>query len=211
MAKNFITIKEDSYDEFVEKKSTFITHLIRINSEEEARDFIQKMKKKHYDATHVCSCYVVGDNNEITRANDDGEPSGTAGAPMLDVLVKNNIKNVCATVIRYYGGTKLGTGGLVRAYGGGVINALKNATLVERKDAFEIKLEIDYSLNGKIEYEIDKTNFIVNNIDYTDKLVYTIYVMQEDYSNFETWIANLTNGQFKIISSNEKQLEFDIQ
>ena len=211
MAKNFITIKEDSYDEFVEKKSTFITHLIRINSEEEARDFIQKMKKKHYDATHVCSCYVVGDNNEITRANDDGDPSGTAGAPMLDVLVKNNIKNVCATVIRYYGGTKLGTGGLVRAYGGGVINALKNATLVERKDAFEIKLEIDYSLNGKIEYEIDKTNFIVNNIDYTDKLIYTIYVMQEDYSNFETWIANLTNGQFKIISSNEKQLEFDIQ
>lgn len=211
MAKNFITIKEDSYDEFVEKKSTFITHLIRINSEDEARDFIQKMKKKHYDATHVCSCYVVGDNNEITRANDDGEPSGTAGAPMLDVLVKNNIKNVCATVIRYYGGTKLGTGGLVRAYGGGVINALKNATLVERKDAFEIKLEIDYSLNGKIEYEIDKTNFIVNNIDYTDKLIYTIYVMQEDYSNFETWIANLTNGQFKIISSHEKQLEFDIQ
>ena len=211
MAKNFITIKEDSYDEFIEKKSTFITHLIRINSEEEARDFIQKMKKKHYDATHVCSCYVVGDNNEITRANDDGEPSGTAGAPMLDVLVKNNIKNVCATVIRYYGGTKLGTGGLVRAYGGGVINALKNATLVERKDAFEIKLEIDYSLNGKIEYEIDKTNFIVNNIDYTDKLVYTIYVMQEDFNNFETWIANLTNGQFKIISSHEKQLEFDIQ
>ena len=211
MVKNFITIKEDSYDEFVEKKSTFITHLIRINSEEEARDFIQKMKKKHYDATHVCSCYVVGDNNEITRANDDGEPSGTAGAPMLDVLVKNNIKNVCATVIRYYGGTKLGTGGLVRAYGGGVINALKNATLVERKDAFEIKLEIDYSLNGKIEYKIDKTNFIVNNIDYTDKLIYTIYVMQEDFNNFETWIANLTNGQFKIISSHEKQLEFDIQ
>ena len=118
MAKKFITIKEDSYDEFVEKKSTFITHLIRINNEEEAREFIQKIKKKHYDATHVCSCYVYGDNNEITRANDDGEPSGTAGAPMLDVLVKNEIKNVCATVIRYYGGTKLGTGGLVRAYGG---------------------------------------------------------------------------------------------
>ena len=161
MTKKFITIKEDSYDEFVEKKSTFITHLIRINSEEEAREFIQKMKKKHYDATHVCSCYVYGDNNEITRANDDGEPSGTAGAPMLDVLVKNEIKNVCATVIRYYGGTKLGTGGLVRAYGGGVINALKNATLVERKDAFEVRLELDYSLNGKIEYEIGKTNFIV--------------------------------------------------
>ena len=169
------------------------------------------MKKKHYDASHVCSCYVVGDNNEITRANDDGEPSGTAGAPMLDVLVKNEIKNVCATVIRYFGGTKLGTGGLVRAYGGGVINALKNATLVERKDALEIRLELDYSLNGKIEYEIEKTNFIVNNLEYTDKIIYTIYVMEEDYDSFQSWIANLTNGQFKILSTHEKQLEFDIK
>lgn len=208
--KKFITIKENSYDEFVEKKSTFITHLVRVTSEEEAREFIQKMKKKHYDATHVCSCYVVGDNNEITRANDDGEPSGTAGAPMLDVLVKNEMKNVCATVIRYFGGTKLGTGGLVRAYGGGVINALKNATLVERKDALEIRLELDYSLNGKIEYEIEKTNFIVNNLEYTDKIIYTIYVMEEDYDSFQSWIANLTNGQFKILSTHEKQLEFDI-
>lgn len=209
--KKFITIKEDSYDEFVEKKSTFITHLVKVTNEEEAREFIQKMKKKHYDATHVCSCYVVGDNNEITRANDDGEPSGTAGAPMLDVLVKNEIKNVCATVIRYFGGTKLGTGGLVRAYGGGVINALRNATLVERKDALEIRLELDYSLNGKIEYEIEKTNFIVNNLEYTDKIIYTIYVMEEDYDSFQSWIANLTNGQFKILSTHEKQLEFDIK
>lgn len=209
--KKFITIKENSYDEFVEKKSTFITHLVRVTSEEEAREFIQKMKKKHYDATHVCSCYVVGDNNEITRANDDGEPSETAGAPMLDVLVKNEIKNVCATVIRYFGGTKLGTGGLVRAYGGGIINALKNATLVERKDALEIRLELDYSLNGKIEYEIEKTNFIVNNLEYTDKIIYTIYVMEEDYDSFQSWIANLTNGQFKILSTHEKQLEFDIK
>lgn len=209
--KKFITIKENSYDEFVEKKSTFITHLVRVTSEEEAREFIQKMKKKHYDATHVCSCYVVGDNNEITRTNDDGEPSGTAGAPMLDVLVKNEIKNVCATVIRYFGGTKLGTGGLVRAYGGGVINALKNATLVERKDALEIRLELDYSLNGKIEYEIEKTNFIVNNLEYTDKIIYTIYVMEEDYDSFQSWIANLNNGQFKILSTHEKQLEFDIK
>lgn len=209
--KKFITIKENSYDEFVEKKSTFITHLVRVTSEEEAREFIQKMKKKHYDATHVCSCYVVGDNNEITRANDDGEPSGTAGAPMLDVLVKNEIKNVCATVIRYFGGTKLGTGGLVRAYGGGVINALKNATLVERKDALEIRLELDYSLNGKIEYEIEKTNFIVNNLEYTEKIIYTTYVMEEDYDSFQSWIANLTNGQFKILSTHEKQLEFDIK
>ena len=211
MDKKFITIKKDSYDEFVEKKSTFITHLIRIESEEDARSFIQSMKKKHYDATHVCSCYVVGDNNEITRANDDGEPSGTAGAPMLDVLVKQGLKNVCAVVIRYFGGTKLGTGGLVRAYGGGVINAVKNAQLVERKDALEIKLEIDYSLNGKIEYEIAKTNFIVNNLEYTDKIIYNLYVLAEEEQLFENWITNLTNGNFKMLSSKFKQLEFDIK
>ncbi|AXI26150.1 MULTISPECIES: YigZ family protein [Gemella] len=210
MSKQFITIKENSYDEFIEKKSTFITHLVRINNEEDAKTFIQKMRKKHYNATHVCSCYVIGDNNEITRANDDGEPSGTAGTPMLDILVKNNIKNVCAVVIRYYGGTKLGTGGLVRAYSGGVINALKNSTLVERKNAFEIKIELDYNLNGKIEYEIQKTNFIVNHLDYTDKIIYTIYVIQEDIENFNNWIADITNGKYKILSSNEKQLEFEI-
>ena len=173
----------------------------------------EELRKRYSNITTLNlydpKCYIpVMDKHMF---NYDGKELTKQEEAMLDVLVKNNIKNVCATVIRYYGGTKLGTGGLVRAYGGGVINALKNATLVERKDAFEIKLEIDYSLNGKIEYEIDKTNFIVNNIDYTDKLVYTIYVMQEDYSNFETWIANLTNGQFKIISSREKQLEFDIQ
>lgn len=210
MSKQFITIKENSSDEFSEKKSTFITHLIRISSEEEAKDFINNMKKKHYDATHVCSCYVVGDNNEITRANDDGEPSGTAGAPMLDVILKNDIKNVCATVIRYFGGTKLGTGGLVRAYSGGVINALKKATLVERKDALQVTISLDYSLNGKIEYEITKTNFIVHKLDYTDKLIYTLYVMKEDYDLFTSWIANLTNGKYEILDSLEKQLEFEI-
>ena len=207
------TIKEKAISEgyYSEKRSKFLAFAHHVDSVEEALEIVKEYRKKYYDARHCCYAYRVGFDGTEFRANDDGEPSGTAGAPMLDILVKNNIKNVCATVIRYYGGTKLGTGGLVRAYGGGVINALKNATLVERKDAFEIKLEIDYSLNGKIEYEIDKTNFIVNNIDYTDKLLYTIYVMQEDYSNFETWIANLTNGQFKIISSREKQLEFDIQ
>ena len=206
------TIKRECSVEFEEKKSKFIASVKPVFSKEEAEEYINYIKSLHPNATHNCSAYKINNKGlEFFKVDDDGEPSGTAGAPMLDVLVKNNIKNVCATVIRYYGGTKLGTGGLVRAYGGGVINALKNATLVERKDAFEIKLEIDYSLNGKIEYEIDKTNFIVNNIDYTDKLIYTIYVMQEDYSNFETWIANLTNGQFKIISSREKQLEFDIQ
>lgn len=208
--KKFITIKNNIETKFIEKKSTFITHLIRVNIEDEAREFIQTMKKKHYDATHVCSAYVIGDNNEITRANDDGEPSGTAGAPMLDVLVKNELKNVCAVVIRYFGGTKLGTGGLVRAYSGGVIDAIKNATLVERKDALETSIEIDYSLNGKIEYEIAKTNFIVHDIEYSDKITYILYVMKEEEELFLNWITEMTSNQYKIKHSKFKQLEFDI-
>lgn len=208
--KKFITIKNNIETKFIEKKSTFITHLIRVNIEDEAREFIQTMKKKHYDATHVCSAYVIGDNNEITRANDDGEPSGTAGAPMLDVLVKNELKNVCAVVIRYFGGTKLGTGGLVRAYSGGVIDAIKNATLVERKDALETSIEIDYSLNGKIEYEIAKTNFIVHDIEYSDKITYILYVMKEEEELFLNWITEMTSNQYKIKHSKLKQLEFDI-
>lgn len=209
--KKFITIKNDIEDKFVEKKSTFITYLIRITEEEQARDFIQQMKKKYYDAAHVCSAYVIGDNDEITRANDDGEPSGTAGTPMLDVLVKNNIKNVCAIVVRYFGGIKLGTGGLVRAYSGGVINALKKSTLVERKDALEISLDIAYTLNGKIEYEIGKTNFIVNNIEYSDKITYNLSVMVEDEDNFINWITEITSNNFTITSTKFKQLEFDIK
>jgi len=196
---------------YKDKSSKFIGYLYPITAEEEVKKHLEAVKKEHFSARHWCYAYQLGKEHSTYRANDDGEPSGTAGAPMLDVLVKNEIKNVCATVIRYFGGTKLGTGGLVRAYGGGVINALKNATLVERKDALEIRLELDYSLNGKIEYEIEKTNFIVNNLEYTDKIIYTIYVMEEDYDSFQSWIANLTNGQFKILSTHEKQLEFDIK
>ena len=208
--KKFITIKENVDDEFVEKKSTFITHLIRISSEEEAKNFIQSMKKKHYTATHVCSAFVVGDNNEITRANDDGEPQGTAGAPMLDVLLRQDIKNVCAVVIRYFGGIKLGTGGLVRAYGGGVINALKKANFIERLDAYEIFLEIDYSYNPKIEYEIEKTSFLTKNKTYSDKITYTLHILEEDYNNFLEWITSLTSNNFKILKKEFKQLEFDV-
>ncbi|MBU0279318.1 YigZ family protein [Gemella sp. zg-1178] len=211
MTKKFITIKNNVDNELIEKKSRFITYLIRISSQEEAKEFIQKMKKKFYDANHVCSAFVFGDNNEITRANDDGEPSGTAGTPMLDVLLKNNIKNVCAVSIRYFGGTKLGTGGLVRAYSSGVIEAIKKAKLIERKNALEINFEIEYSLNGKIEYEITKTNFLVDDVIYSDKINYKIFVIQNEEEVFLNWIRETTNGKFKIISSREKLLEFDIK
>lgn len=211
MENNFITIKNNIENQHVEKKSKFITYLIKISSEDDAKNFIKDMKKKYYDATHVCSAFTFGDNNEITRANDDGEPSGTAGMPILDCLVKNNLKNVCAVVVRYYGGIKLGTGGLVRAYTFGLIQAIKNATLIEKKKAVEYLLNIDYSLNGKIEYEIGKTNFMVDNLEFTDKITYTIHVLLEEQEQFLTWIQELTSNTFEILSQEEKDLYFEIK
>ena len=176
MAKNFITIKEDSYDEFVEKKSTFITHLIRINSEEEARDFIQKMKKKHYDATHVCSCYVVGENNEITRANDDGEPSSTAGKPILGQIDSYGLTNTLICVIRYYGGINLGTGGLIVAYREAAADALSNSEIEEKFIEEEVKYTFTYPMMNDVMRIIKEMNpRIVNQVlDNTCEVVLSI-------------------------------------
>lgn len=211
MSEKFITIKENIKIENTIKKSKFISILKKINSEEEAKNFINEYKKKYYDATHVCSAFVFGEKNQILRSNDDEEPSGTAGKPMLEILIKNNIKNVCAIVIRYFGGIKLGTGGLVRAYSGGIIEALKLSTLVERKKAFIYNFEIPYSLNGKIEYELKKTNFILKDTIFTDKINYVIYVIAEEKKIFLNWLIEKTNNNFQIISCKEKELEFDIK
>ena len=130
---NYRTIKENGIVEEEIKKSRFICHLKRISSESEGRDFINKIKKEHYKANHSCSAMIVGEDSFIKRSSDDGEPSGTAGIPMLSVLEKQELTNVVAVVTRYFGGIKLGTGGLIRAYGGCVANAIKEIGRVEVK------------------------------------------------------------------------------
>lgn len=143
--KEYRTITADGIAEEEIKKSRFICHLKRVASEEEARDFINAIKKEHYRATHNCSAFILGENMEIKRSSDDGEPSGTAGVPMLTVLENNQLANVAAVVTRYFGGIKLGAGGLIRAYAGAVAHAVSEIGIVEVKEQQGIGITMNYS------------------------------------------------------------------
>lgn len=163
MLSHYYTIKNDGQFEIVIKKSRFICHLKRIDSEEHAKELIQEIKKEHWKATHNCVAYVIGDTQQIQRSNDDGEPSGTAGIPMLEVLKVKELHNVLAIVTRYFGGTELGAGGLIRAYSSSVSETLSHIGIVKAVLQQEVKLTIEYPLHGKV------THFLETNPEYTLK------------------------------------------
>ena len=173
MKENYRILYEGGEGETVEKKSRFIATIRPVESEDEAVSFIAEMKKKYWDATHNCSAFTVGENFEISRCSDDGEPAQTAGRPMLDVLLGEEIHNVCAVVTRYFGGTLLGTGGLVRAYSGAVQEGLKNCVILEKKLAEKLELKTDYSDLGKIQYILAEQGITVLGSEYSDKVVLT--------------------------------------
>ena len=156
--------------EIVEKKSRFIATVKPVDSEEEASAFIAEMKKKYWDARHNCSAFVIGEHNEIQRSSDDGEPAGTAGHPMLDVLLGEGIHNTAVVVTRYFGGTLLGTGGLVRAYSKSVQAGLAASTVLEKKKGFLLAMETDYSGIGKIQYLLGQRGLLITDSQYTDKV-----------------------------------------
>ena len=149
--------------ELVEKKSRFIATVVPVNSEEEALDFIAAMKKKYWNATHNCSAFVVGENYEIQRCSDDGEPQGTAGRPMLDVLLGEEIHNAAVVVTRYFGGTLLGTGGLVRTYSKAVQEGLRESTVIEKKVGALLRIRTDYNGIGKIQYLLGQRGLTITN------------------------------------------------
>ncbi|MEF9921164.1 MAG: YigZ family protein [Erysipelotrichaceae bacterium] len=154
------------------KKSRFITYLHRCFSEQEAKDYILKIKKIHPEATHHCYAFIIGENQELQRSNDDGEPHSTAGLPILESLKLNNMCDIIAVVVRYYGGILLGTGGLVRAYSGGVSSALKNAPLVQNITMFRYQIDFSYDLIGRIDYLFKEDNIIILDKLYEEKVTY---------------------------------------
>ena len=162
-------IKQEVSNTIVIEKSKFITYMKRVKNEEEFKDYLNQIKKKHYDASHVCSGFVC---HNINRSSDDGEPSGTAGAPILNALVKNNLDEVCALVVRYFGGTKLGTGGLIRAYSASVTECLNIATLIEEKEYKKYELTLSYELANKIDYFL-KNQTILLDTKYDTEITYT--------------------------------------
>lgn len=195
MLQNYRTIKEDNQHEIEIKKSRFICFLKRIESEEEAKDFIQQIKKEHWKANHNCSAFVLGERSEIQRSSDDGEPSGTAGVPMLEVLKKNELINVCAVVTRYFGGTKLGAGGLIRAYSGSVAQAIAATGIVEGRLQQEVFVKLEYSNWGKMENFITIEHLAIKDTQFTDQVVVTCMVDENQIDSFEAQVTDLLNGQ----------------
>ena len=181
----FKTIKENGRVEEEIKKSRFICHVKQVETEEEARDFINSIKKEHYKATHNCSAFILGEKSEIKRTSDDGEPSGTAGIPMLGVLESHQLTNLCVVVTRYFGGIKLGAGGLIRAYAGCVALAVKEIGLVEIKEQVGLRLQLSYSQYQEYANFLKSENLMEFDTEFTDSVATTIFVNKEDQNRIE--------------------------
>ncbi|MBU9673595.1 YigZ family protein [Planococcus sp. CP5-4] len=208
MRENYITVGFSANAEILINKSRFIGHAARAETETEAIAFIDSIKSKHRQATHNCSAYIIGEHDSIQKANDDGEPSGTAGVPMLEVLKKQGLKDTVLVVTRYYGGIKLGGGGLIRAYGKSATEAISASGVVERRLHHLMKVSIDYTWLGKIENEIRQSDYPLAGIDYSDAVVLSIHVPIEKNQQFIDWVNELTNGQADIESARTEFLEF---
>ena len=192
--KSFKIIYEGGVGELEEKKSRFIAHISPVKTEQEAIGFIASKKKEYWDARHNCAAFVIGENNEITRCNDDGEPAGTAGRPMLDVLLRENIHNCVVVVTRYFGGVLLGTGGLVRAYQGAVIEGLKACMILEPKDGRPCSITTDYNGYGKIEYLLREYELPILNTDFGADVIISSVVPIEQIEEIEKKVADKTSG-----------------
>ncbi|MEG9296021.1 YigZ family protein [Mangrovibacillus sp. Mu-81] len=195
MLHHYNTVKGYGENEITIERSRFIAYVNRAETEEEAQAFIADIKKKHGDANHNCSAYMIGEHNLIQKANDDGEPSGTAGVPMLEVLKKRNLKDTVVVVTRYFGGIKLGAGGLIRAYGKAVSEGLNATGIVERKLMRIFKTKIDYTWLGKVENEVRSSQYQLKEIRYLDAVEVKVYVEEGTKEIFVDWMTELTNGQ----------------
>ncbi len=188
--------KETIYsDEIVEKKSRFIAYIKKVETEEEATSFIAEIKKKNYDARHNCSAFIVGKNKELLRSSDDGEPSGTAGKPILEVLIGSGIVNIVCVVTRYFGGTLLGTGGLVRAYTDATKAGLEQCQTAIMYLGKKVKIHTDYNTIGKVLYELGQRGLGQEDSEYTDVIVLTVIVPIEDMDGFEKKITEISAGK----------------
>lgn len=181
--------------EITEKKSRFIATVIPIATEEDALSFIEQTKKQYWDASHNCSAYTLGSRHETTRCSDDGEPHGTAGRPMLEVLLAEGLHNVCVVVTRYFGGTLLGTGGLVRAYQAAVKAGLSASTVVTRRYGIPVTVVTDYNNIGKLQYITAQMELFTQDIAYTDIVTATVLTTEETRHAFEKKITEATSGK----------------
>lgn len=201
---SYTTIKKEASDEFYEKKSQFIGYAKRVNTDEEAKAFVAEIKGMHKMATHNCWAYVVGENMGIQRYSDDGEPQGTAGIPILEVMKKSGITDCAIVVTRYFGGILLGTGGLTRAYTKGASVAIKAAGVVEKVNGVVVKVNIDYDLYGKIQYICGQNNWHIEDSDFAEDVTISIICETKLSDEIETQFIEATNGKIIIEKSDEE-------
>ncbi|MFY4775091.1 YigZ family protein [Metabacillus sp. RGM 3146] len=211
MLPHYYTVKGSGEHEIIIQKSRFICHVSRAVSEEEAQAFIQNIKKQHMNANHNCSAYMIGEHDLIQKANDDGEPSGTAGVPMLEVLKKRQLKDTVVVVTRYFGGIKLGAGGLIRAYGKSVSEGLNAIGVVERRLMRVMQTVIDYTWLGKAENELRSSVYQLKDLHYLEDVQIETYVEEENKQEFIDWMTELTNGQSTISEGSVTYLEKDVR
>ena len=204
------TIKEDGQVQEEIKKSRFICHAKRVYSEEEARDFITAIKKEHYKATHNCSAFIVGERSEIKRTSDDGEPSGTAGIPMLGVLENHNLTNVCVVVTRYFGGIKLGAGGLIRAYAGSVALAVKEIGIIEIKEQAGIQIHMTYAQYQEYGNFLKEHNLIELETNFTDQVDTMIFVDKEKKDDIKADLIEFFNGKVTLTDKGLREVEVPV-
>ena len=204
------TIKEDGQVQEEIKKSRFICHAKRVYSEEEARAFITAIKKEHYKATHNCSAFIIGERSEIKRTSDDGEPSGTAGVPILGVLENHNLTNVCVVVTRYFGGIKLGAGGLIRAYAGSVALAVKEIGIVEIKEQAGIQIQMSYAQYQEYGNFLKEHNLMELETNFTDQVETIIFVDKENKEAIKASLIEFFNGKVTLIDQGLREVEVPV-
>ena len=190
----FQTIYQGGIGEVIIKKSRFISSVCPVETEEAALEFIEGLRKKYWDASHNCYAYIIGTKNPVMRCSDDGEPSKTAGKPMLDILVSHELTNLVVVVTRYFGGTLLGTGGLVKAYQSAAIAGLDNSRIIKKELAHRYELTTDYNLVGKLQYYISQEELPLLSSDYSDIVTLNILVPIGKVSTFQKKITELTSG-----------------
>ncbi|MDP4095293.1 YigZ family protein [Paenibacillus sp. P96] len=203
MLERYRTVRNAGQKEIVIKKSRFIGHVRPVEHEEEAVAFIEEIKKLHWNATHNCSAYMIGERDEIQKQSDDGEPSGTAGKPILEVIRNQGLKNVVIVVTRYFGGIMLGAGGLIRAYTDGAVAAIEAGEAITRVLHREVFVELDYTWLGKVENELRNRGIRMGDTDFTDKVKLTCLPVDGESEDFKLWMTDITQGQSLITEGNQ--------
>ncbi|EZH66393.1 hypothetical protein DH09_10695 [Bacillaceae bacterium JMAK1] len=209
MLNSYYTIKKTGQAEQTIQKSRFITHMKRVTTEAEAKQFIETIKKEHWNAAHNCSAYVIGENDEVQKANDDGEPSGTAGVPMLNVLLKQKLKDTVVVVTRYFGGIKLGAGGLIRAYGSSVSIGIEEIGAVKRSLMQHYEVTCSYELLGKIENELRQSKYTLIDINYAENVTFFTAVSVKETTPYEEWLVEISNDRVTFNATETSYVEED--